>query len=168
MFASVGYLFRLRNFLPIPTKIVLAQSLLLPILDYADSCYLDLKEEQLNKLERLQNLAIRFIFGLKKYDHVSDFRKKLKWLPIRLRRNTHILHLLYCVLFDPLTPPYLKERFEFLGHSHFRHLRSEQNLTLKIPSHSSSFLSNSFTVTSSRLWNALPLNIRRAKSLKKI
>ena len=165
MFASVGYLFRLRNFLPIPTKIVLAQSLLLPILDYADSCYLDLKEEQLNKLERLQNLAIRFIFGLKKYDHVSDFRKKLKWLPIRLRRNTHILHLLYCVLFDPLTPPYLKERFHFLGHSHSRHLRSEQNLTLTIPSHSSSFLSNSFTVTSSRLWNALPLDIRRAKSL---
>ena len=40
-----GYLFRLLNFLHIPTKTVLAQSLLVPILDYADSCDLDLKEK---------------------------------------------------------------------------------------------------------------------------
>lgn len=62
MFASIlSHLLRLHKFLPIPTKIALAQSFLIPILHYADSCYLDLKEEQFNKLERLQNLAIRFI-----------------------------------------------------------------------------------------------------------
>ena len=164
MFASLGSLKRLRNFLPIPTKIALANTLLLPILDYADPCYLDLREEQLNKLERLQNVCIRFIFGLRKYDHISDFRKKLKWLPIRLRRNTHILHLLYCILFNPTSPPYLKERFEFLGGSHPRRLRSDNSLVLKIPQHSSSFYSDSFTVTACRLWNALPLNVRNSKT----
>ena len=164
IFASLGSLRRLRNFLPIPTKISLANTLLLPILDYADICYLDLREEQLNKLERIQNLCIRFIFGLRKFDHISDFRKKLKWLPIRLRRNTHILHLLYCILFNPISPPYLKERFEFLGGTHSRTLRSERNLTLKIPSHTSSFYSSSFTVTACRLWNSLPLYVRNAKT----
>ncbi|CAH0678045.1 unnamed protein product [Spodoptera exigua] len=60
----------------------IAESLLLPLLDYADVCFLDATEELLDKLERLQNLCIRFIFGLRKYDHVSEFRSRLKWLPI--------------------------------------------------------------------------------------
>ncbi|CAH2099536.1 unnamed protein product [Euphydryas editha] len=165
LFAAIGSLRRLQYFLPLPTKIALAQSLLLPILDYADTCYLDLKEEQLNKLERLQNLCIRFIFGLRKYDHVSDFRTQLKWLPIRLRRNTHILCLLYRVLFHLDTPLYLKNRFEFLCDTHERSLRSSSTLTLKTPSHTTSFYSNSFSVKAVQLWNSLPLSIRRAQSL---
>ena len=63
---------RLQYFLPCKTKIMLAQCLLLPILHYAD--YLEDTEELLNKLERLQNLAVRFIYDLRKYDHVSQFR----------------------------------------------------------------------------------------------
>lgn len=156
---------RLRNFLPTATKVALAQSLLLPILDYADSCYLDLTEEQLNKLERLQNFSIRFIFGLRKYDHISEYRNKLKWLPIRLRRNAHILNLLYCVLFNPATPSYLKQRFQFLHSTHSRNLRSSQNLILSIPSHTTNFYGSSFTVQAARLWNALPLDVRKAQSL---
>ncbi|KAG7301647.1 hypothetical protein JYU34_014621 [Plutella xylostella] len=64
VFGSASSLRRLRNFLPTSTKIALSQSLLLPILDYADASYLDLTQEQLNKLERLQNFCIRFIFWL--------------------------------------------------------------------------------------------------------
>lgn len=44
MFASSASLRRLRNFLPTATKVMLAQSLLLPILDYADASYLNLSE----------------------------------------------------------------------------------------------------------------------------
>ncbi|KAG7295249.1 hypothetical protein JYU34_022246 [Plutella xylostella] len=164
VFASAACLRRLRNFLPTATKIALAQSLLLPILDYADSCYLDLTEEQLNKLERLQNVCIRFIYGLRKYDHVSEFRRKLKWLPIHHRRNTHILSLLYSILFNPSSPSYLKERFEFRFTTHNKNLRSTENLRINIPPHTTSFYSNSFTVQAIQLWNALPLNIRQAPS----
>ena len=148
MFASVRYLFRLRYFLPIPIKIVLAQSLVKVVW----SCCLDLKEEQLNKFQASDYKILLFRLSLDyKSTNVSDFRRKLKWLPIRLRRIIHILHLLFCVQFDPLTPSYLKECFNFLGHSHSRHLRSAYNLSLKIPSHSFSFFSNSFTTTPSRL-----------------
>jgi len=66
LYGSAASLRRLRNFLPIATKTALAQSILLPILDYANVSYLDLNENQLDKLERLQNFCIRFIFGLRK------------------------------------------------------------------------------------------------------
>lgn len=61
----------LRNFLPNATKVTLAQSLMFPILGYTVASLTDPTEEQLNKLERLENLCIRFIFGLRKYDHES-------------------------------------------------------------------------------------------------
>ncbi|KAL0879002.1 hypothetical protein ABMA27_003982 [Loxostege sticticalis] len=64
MFAAAASLNRLKNFLPIPTKIALVQALLFPILDYADCCYLDLNEILLDKLERLQNYCIRIVYGL--------------------------------------------------------------------------------------------------------
>ncbi|KAJ0170700.1 hypothetical protein K1T71_013472 [Dendrolimus kikuchii] len=165
VFASAASLRRLRNFLPHATKIALAQSLLLPILDYADVSYLDLNENQLNKLERLQNFCIRFIFGLRKYDHISEFRDKLKWLPIRLRRNAHILSLLYNILFNPKTPPYLKSRFHFLQDGHSRILRSSLNYRLRMPTHITQFYDKSFTAQAVRLWNSLPQNIKQAKSV---
>jgi hypothetical protein len=57
---------------------VLAHALLMPILDYADVCYTNVTEELLKKLERLQNLAIRFVFGLRKYDRILEYRLQIK------------------------------------------------------------------------------------------
>lgn len=164
VFRAWSSLKRLRNLLPIPTKVIIAESLILSILDYADACYVDLTNEQLDKLERLQNLCIRFIFGLRKYDHVSEYRTRLRWLPIRLRRNTHVLSLLYCVLFDPRAPTYLKERFEFQLNQ-YKHLRSTDNLSLRIPRQNKNFYHCSFTCHAIRLWNSLPLCIKKATSL---
>ncbi|PZC81529.1 hypothetical protein B5X24_HaOG212453 [Helicoverpa armigera] len=155
---------RLQKFLPFSTKITLAQSLLLPLLDYADVCFLDATEELLNKLERLQNLCIRFIFGLRKYDHVSEFRSQLKWLPIRQRRDAHILSFLFSLLHNPNAPNYLKERFEFLV-PRGKPCRSSSSLLLRVPPHTSSRYDGSFTVRAVRLWNALPHSIRDSTSL---
>ncbi|CAK1578673.1 unnamed protein product [Parnassius mnemosyne] len=154
----------LQHFLPLSTKISLVQTLIFPILDYADVCYLDATEEQLNKLERLQNLCIRYIFGLKKYDHVSSYRKQLKWLPIRLRRNTRILCLLFNILYNPTSPPYLRDRFHF-AHSPDAVCRSHLKTLLNFPSSKTKSYSHSFTVHAVRLWNSLPAAIREAQSV---
>lgn len=153
-------LYRFKYFLPPATKILLVQSLILPIIDYADVCYTDINQDLLLKLDRLLNNCIRFIFGLRKYDHISDFRAKLKWLPIRQRRNLRILSLLFSILHDPAIPNYLKCKFQFLCDSHDRNLRSSSNLLLNLPLHRTGFLSNSFKLSAMRLWNDLPPDIR--------
>ena len=168
LYCAIGRLKRWKNILPIKTKINLAHALLLPILDYADTCYLDLSQQLLNKLERLQNLVIRFIFGLKKFDHISEHRSRLGWLPIKDRRNLHTLSLLYSILFHPETPIYLKERFSFLG-SNSRlplSLRSQNDNVLEIPLCRTRCYSESFTVQATTLWNALTRAIKKSKSLK--
>ncbi|CAH3196953.1 unnamed protein product, partial [Porites evermanni] len=37
----------------------------------------------IDKLQKVQNFAGRIILGLRKYDHISDGLRSLKWLPIR-------------------------------------------------------------------------------------
>ena len=164
MHFSYHSLKRLQYFLPHKTKIMLAQSLLLPILDYADVCYLDVTEELLNKLERLQNLAIRFIYGLRKYDHVSQFRAQLDWLPIRLRRDMHILSLLFKILNYPNFPSYLRSRFNILP-TPTRSRRSCVIPTLDIPKSNTKFFQKSFSVYAASLWNKLPKSIQRSPSI---
>lgn len=163
-FASYHSISRLKHFLPTKTKISLVNTLLLPIIDYADVCFVDLNSDLLNKLDRLLNICIRFIFCLRKYDHVSAYRAKLRWLPIRERRNVRILGLLYSILNDKNVPKYLQVGFQYLSDTHERHLRSDDNLILSIPHHSSSFLQNSFSVKAVKLWNELPVEIRQASS----
>lgn len=167
IFATISSFKRLKHLLPVKTKICLAQSLLLPILDYADCSYTDLTEEQLNKLERLQNVCIKFIFALRKFDHVSEYRDQLKWLTIRHRRNLHILSLLYSILYNPYSPNYLKTRFSFLGTDTDCHLdlRSRSDNRLKMPTAHTRFYSESFTVKAVKLWNMLPPEIRRSDSI---
>lgn len=164
VFASFHSLRRLQNFLPRQTKITLAQSLLLPLIDYADVCWASANEEQLNKLERLQNLGIRFIFGLRKFDHVSHFRKELGWLPIRRRRDSHILILLFNILKNPRYPSYLRVRFEYLF-SDDRSRRAHTVSLLATPRHNTVAYEHSFRLRAVKLWNALPSTIRDSPTL---
>lgn len=163
---SLHSLKRLQNFLPHQTKILLAQSLLLPLIDYADVCYLDATEELLSKLERLQNLCIRFIFGLRKYDHVSDFRKKLQWLPIRQRRNAHVLNVLFNAL-QKSCPAYISDKFILTPCSE-RPVRS--CITPKyfsVPQFNTIFYGKSFNVRAAKLWNDLPRTIQEIQTISK-
>lgn len=66
IFCTIGRLRRWKNLLPLNTKISLAHALPLRNVDYADSFFLDLSQELLCKLERLQNLIVRFIPWLRK------------------------------------------------------------------------------------------------------
>lgn len=165
VFASLHSLKRAQFFLPFSTKLLLANTLLIPIIDYADICFPDITEELLNKLDRLLNLCIRYVFGLRKFDHISQFREQLKWLNIRSRRHQHILIFLHGILNNTSSPLYIKERFKYLSSTHNLHLRSTLNNLLEIPTHSSTRYSNSFTVTSASLWNNLPFPLRTITSV---
>ncbi|CAH1645617.1 unnamed protein product [Spodoptera littoralis] len=157
---SLRALYRAKNLLPPATKAMLVQALVLPIIDYADVCYYDLNADLLNKLDRLLNNCIRFVFNLRKYDHVSAHRMQLKWLPIRQRREQRALTTLFSFLCSPSLPTYLSPYFQYLCANHSKNLRSSHNRFLQCPTHRTDFFHSSFFVQSILLWNALPLDVR--------
>ena len=89
---SINYILHnlrtIRPFININTTAkLLATSLILPRLDYCNSCLYASSQSIINKLQRIQNSAIRFIFNITKYSrhHISPLRTKLHWLPIKSR-----------------------------------------------------------------------------------
>jgi len=65
-----------KNFMPSRIIIIFEQSLLFPLFEYCDIVYNDLSINLVNRLQKIQNGFVRFIFNDKKYDHVSC---KLHW-----------------------------------------------------------------------------------------
>lgn len=148
----------LRRILPFGVRKLLCTSLILPIIEYADVVYLNLNKELQTKIQRLQNACIRFIYGLRKYDHVSFCRESLGWLTMSQRRDIHITLLLWKVL-NNKTPAYLFSMFSPLG-THDINTRSSDEALLMIPVHSTEFFARSFSVQATKLWNSLPRRLR--------
>ena len=71
-----------------------------PFLDFVDK----------NRLQKIQNNCCRFIFGLRKYDHVSAKIRELGWMKLDVVFQYHLAVFVYR-LFKTPSPPYLRRKF---------------------------------------------------------
>ncbi|KAI5739515.1 hypothetical protein M8J77_020172 [Diaphorina citri] len=148
----------LRRILPFGVRKMLCTALIMPIIEYADTVYLNITQELKVKVQRLQNSCVRYVFGLRKYDHVTMCRLSLGWMTVEQRRDIHILLLLWRVL-NTGTPEYLSSMFTPLS-QHVHDTRSGEETLLVVPRHRTNFFADSFAVQAVKRWNSLPGHIR--------
>ena len=74
-------------------------------LDYCDTVYYRLPEFQLKRLQRVQLVAASFVLN----SYVNDINDIVKtgWLPVRQRRDFHVLKLVHQALYSPSWPSYV-------------------------------------------------------------
>jgi len=161
VFAGIHSLKRFGHCLPQEVKVMLVKTLVFPHFNYCDVVYNDMTVQLSDKLQRAQNYCVRFIYNLRRDDHVTPYLNQLSILKLNLLRKYHILRILYNVL-GSLTPIYLYEQFTFLSEISERTSRHSA-LTLVVPAHSTVKFTKSFTVTACQLWNSLPAGIRSIK-----
>lgn len=161
VFAGLHSLKRVRELLPINTRVSLVNSLIMPHFDYCDFLLTDLKLKQQRKLQIAQNACIRFIFDLRRYDHVSEFYGQTNILSIEKRRNFHSLLLLHKIL-NNCYQTQLLQNFKMLTLE-----RSRSSRLLCIPRHNTVSYSKSFTVTVIRIWNSLPTYLKQISDFRK-
>ena len=83
-----------------------------------------LTQQQQQRLQGMQNRAIRFCTGSRKFDSVRQYHHQLRWLPISELIQYHSLRQMYRQLYPqqshctPLDPP-----IQF-GHHHLHYTRS--------------------------------------------
>ena len=85
---------RIRYFISEKTAIMLYKALILPIIDYNDIIYSLLTKQQLDKLQRTQNHALRTVFRGKILS-VAQMHDQAKVNYLSERRNLHLLNLMY-------------------------------------------------------------------------
>jgi hypothetical protein len=126
-------------------------------LDMCNVLFFGMSEKNINKLQKIQNAAIRVIFSLKKRDHVSDLLLSLHWLSVRQRISFKVLIIVFKCL-HCLAPVPLRNLIS---------IRDRITMQLDVSTFfpSSMLGRRAFSFYAPRQWNALPVPLRQIQSL---
>ena len=157
---------RYKYFLMGESKKLLCESLVLSHFNYCDAVYINLNISLQHKIQRIQNLCLRFIFNIKKRQRCNydSLREKIGWLDMKQRRMLHSLTIMFKILTDR-APEYLRDSVTLVGELHGVNTRSQTNNIWIGKDIRSKIHRNSFMFYTSRLYNVLPENIRKCKSV---
>ena len=146
----------IRKYLTTESARIIIQSFACSRIDGNNSLYYGLPNNQLQRLQRIQNAAARVLTFRKKFEHITPVLKELHWLPIKYRVKFKILLLTYKCL-NGHGPSYLFNLLEYKNPTEFK-LRSNCNkYLLQIPNsrlvHGGD---RAFYAASPKEWNKLP------------
>lgn len=136
-------------FTPFRVRILLAKTYLVPSLIYGCELFGSCDSVSKRKLNILFNNIIRYVYGLKRFDHVSSAAKNLYGISFESLLKTRILIFLHKII-NTKTPKYLYDRICFS--------QSPRNRNIVIPLHQCLVSEWQFFIHGARLWNTLPQN----------
>lgn len=155
-----------KNIYTMSIKKLLVKSTILPLIDYCSIVLIDSTAKNDLKLQRVLNRAICFIFNLKRDEHITPYRRELKWLSIKSRRLYYLAAYFYKLL-QIEKPIYLRKLFiEEESRRSERLAIKTNNVNFVLPYFSTSYLENSFIISAIRLWQKLPIEVINSSSLE--
>ena len=104
-FLELHRLASVRPYLSERTSARLVAALITSRLDYCNSVLAGLPAEQIGRLRRVQNSAVRLVLKKRKRDHITLLLNELHWLPVKFHCEYKIATLAY-LHFDCTLPSY--------------------------------------------------------------
>lgn len=149
--------------LPCSVRPEVVRSIILSRLDYCNALLLGAPGSLLKQLQRIQNMAAKLALGRPRAASSSLALKELHWLPIDQRVRFKAL----CIVFRALHgsgPAVLQRKFGWYLPG--RALRSSHAFLTRVPRIKRVRMGGrSFSYVASRLWNGLPLGLRKKDQL---
>ena len=122
-------------------------------LDYCNSLFMNISKGNLYKLQKVQNSAARLVLGRNRRQSARAALRELHWLNVESRIVFKILLLVYKIIKGQCSDNLSFQFKSFNG-------RPDDFLLLKTPNFESKYGKRIFEYNGSRLWNALPVDIR--------
>lgn len=149
-------LWKFATLTPLGTRRKLIVSLIIPKLLYGYLLFFPLDTACNTKLTLIYNSCLRYIYRLRKYDHISEYQNSIFGCSL-----ANYLQFRSCAFLYKLQrsgqPSYLADQL-IPGFS-------SRTMNFALPRHSSRQFSMSFFVHGITLWNALPVSAKRATSV---
>ena len=151
-------------------KVQLVHANILSIIDYCNSAYAGVTEKNLQKLQKIENNAVRFIFklnGQKKWTSISPYLKRLHFLPVLYRIQFKVALLVFkCI--NNLAPKYLMDFISLRDPKKMSMRLDNDFFLLKIPVPPNfTRTEGSFHYNGPKIWNSLPYGIRSLADVEK-
>lgn len=144
-------------------KIQLVHSFIHSILDYCNGTYFAITQIQLQRLQKIQNAAVRFVFALKgkkRFQSMSPLLRELHFLPVKFRIKFKISLLVFkCI--NNIAPLYLSSLVQ-LREINCHSIRSDEDFfILKMPLEPRCVKTQgAFSYCAPKIWNSLPYSLR--------
>ena len=92
---KIYLLSRVRKFMSNRTALLVYKTMILPFFDYADVIYHNARVNELDKLQRLQNRALKLCLGLHKREDTELVHRTAKVPLLENRRRSHVFNFMY-------------------------------------------------------------------------
>ena len=146
-----------RNLLDMNTVCIIMQALVISRLDYCNSLLIGSTRYQLDKLQRVLNVAARVVKCLWKYDPIRVHLFELHWFMVPQGIEFKVLTLVFkCV--NNLAPEYLQD-FLVVSRNTTLQLANTKKIHM-VKFRTQKLLNCSFTYAAVKLWNDLPISLR--------
>ena len=153
---------RIKHLLDNKTLLLLINSFVFTKLFYCSSVWGNTTKSNINKLQLVQNFAAKLVLGLRKFDHISEGRRSLKWLNVSEKLLFNDLVLAFkCV--NKLAPEYLCKYFVKRSAVYGRTTR--RSGTLDIPRCRLSTGQRAFSYRGVNEWNKLGKDLQCCKDI---
>ena len=162
----VKHLHRVNKLLPLKIKLQLYDSLVASHLNYADTIWSGCGSANKQKLQLVQNFALKSILGMKKFESGTEALKKLKYLNLEEKRKVHEGVFIHKAINEKM-PKNITEEYRKL--QSYGSNRSAMNGNLKIPKHKTSKYENCILYRTIKTWNKTDVTYRTdsTETLKK-
>ena len=163
---NIGILKKTQNFLPKSSLITLYKTLIKPYFRYCNIVWGQCNETLKDKLQSLQNKAVRTIAG-QSYEYTNHNRllKEFGWLSVRNLINLDIGVVFMYKTQNGMAPEEFNQLFVPVGNIYGCLTRSAQNGNLRLPKIKLKCAQGSISYSGAKLWNSIPSVIRKAESI---
>ena len=149
-----------RNSIPYEAKVMLVTNLIFANIDYCNALIICSPKYVVLKLQKIMNKAIRFIFGLKRKEHITPYLFKLHILPVEHRIKFKLGIIAYKITRN-MAPAYLTEKvsmFQSITSANLRPCSSRDNLMFACSLEQRK--RETWITKMILVWNKLPLTLR--------
>ncbi|KAL7292355.1 hypothetical protein TKK_0013958 [Trichogramma kaykai] len=137
---------------------MLVKTLVFPHFDYCSALFLDMSEEQMDRMSICMNAALHFFTGRKKWEHITPDYISNNILKYRSRIKYICVSLIAAIL-RSAEPEYLTRGLVLHSAVAERETRTD-GLCLSVSGVVTTRRQMSFTIGGARLWKSLPLGLR--------
>ena len=160
---KINYLRKLSSYTQTDVLLQIANGIFIPTLIYAMPLWGGTSAANINKLQILQNKALRIIFKANIYTPMQQLRSTSGWLNVNSMIKYHSSILLHKVI-NLGQPRYIFNKISW-NNSLNVSTRHTTNQTIHLKLCRLSLSQNAFIYRTCKLWNEIPLNIRTISNI---